>query len=264
MFEPLTELPTAALKSLAASLRQGVLARGSSDSALQQITGPLAANVRICLDGLAAKGMTPTQASLIIEAVLAERINAADLASLFDVVLSGPEIPGAPTADTGAAIVGLIQEAQREVVLVTYVLHNTEQLFGEVAQRLKHCPNLAVKLFVHIARPAGDTSLASEIVRRFAADFRRRHWPWEHPPSVYFDPRGLAQSATERASLHAKCVVIDRRAALITSANFTEAARTKNIELGIVTRHPPLARRVAEHFDALVAGSALEQCVIPL
>ena len=262
MFEPLTELPTAALKSLAASLRQGVLARGSSDAALNQIAGPLAAKVCVCLDGLAAQGLTPVQASLIVEAVIAERVNAPDLAALFDVVLSGPEISGAPTADTGAAIVGLIQEAQREVMLVTYVLHNTEQIFGEVVQRLKHCPSLAVKLFVHIARPAGDTSLESEIVRRFAADFRKRHWPWSNPPSLYFDARGLAQSASERASLHAKCVVVDRRAALITSANFTEAARTKNIELGIVTRHPPLARRIAEHFDALVAARALERCVL--
>jgi phosphatidylserine/phosphatidylglycerophosphate/cardiolipin synthase-like enzyme len=262
MFEPLTELPTAALKALAASLRQGILARGSSDAALHQIAGPLAANVRICLDRLAAEGMTPAQASLIIEAVLAERVNAPDLASLFDMVLSGPEISGAPTADTGAAIVGLIQEAQHEVVLVTYVLHNTEQIFGEVAQRLKHCPNITVKLFAHIARPAGDTSDASEIVRRFANDFRKRHWPWANPPSLHFDPRGLAESATDRASLHAKCVIVDRRAALITSANFTEAARTKNIELGIMTRHPPIARRVAEHFDALVAAGALERCVV--
>jgi phosphatidylserine/phosphatidylglycerophosphate/cardiolipin synthase-like enzyme len=262
MFEPFTELPTAALKALAASLRQGVLARGSSDAALHQIAGPLAASVSICLDGLASEGMTPTQAALIIEAVLAERVNAADLASLFDVVLSGPEVAGAPTADTGAAIVGLIQEAQREIVLVTYVLHNTEQIFGEVVQRLNQCPNIAVKLFVHIARPAGDTSLPSEIVRRFAADFRKRHWPWENPPYVYFDPRGLAPSAAERASLHAKCVVVDRCSALITSANFTEAARTKNIELGLVTRHPPIAKRIAEHFDALVAAGSLDRCAI--
>ena len=67
----------------------------------------------VCLDGLAAQGLTPVQTSLIVEAVLAERVNAPALAALFDVVLSGPEISGAPTADTGAAIVGLIQEAQR-------------------------------------------------------------------------------------------------------------------------------------------------------
>ena len=262
MFEALTELPAAALKALAASLRQGSLSRGASDAVLSQIAGPLAAKLRICLDGLAEQGAPPLQIALIVEAVLAERAHTPDLAALFDVVLSGPEIPGAPAADTGAAIVGLIQEAHHEVVLVTDVLHNTEQIFGEVVQRLKHCPNIAVKLFVHIARPAGDTSVASEIVRRFASDFRKRHWPWADPPSLYFDARGLAQSASERASLHAKCVVVDRRAALITSANFTEAARKKNIELGIVTRHPPIARRVAEHFDALVAAGALERCFI--
>ena len=262
MFEALTKLPTASLKVLVSSLRQGALARGASDAALSQIAGPFAAKVRAFIDAMVAQGLSLNQMSLIVEAVLAERINSPDLAALFDVVISGPETPGAPTSDTGAAIASLVQEAEREVVLVTYVLHNTEQIFDEVARRHQQCPNLVVKLFVNIARPVGDTSIAAEIVSRFAADFRKRHWRWANPPCVYFDPRGLAESAAERASLHAKCVVVDRRAALITSANFTEAARTKNIELGIVTRHPPLARRIAEHFDALIVAGALEQCAI--
>jgi phosphatidylserine/phosphatidylglycerophosphate/cardiolipin synthase-like enzyme len=34
------------------------------------------------------------------------------------------------------------------------------------------------------------------------------------------------------ASLHAKCVIVDRSRALVTSAHFTDAAQRKNIEVG--------------------------------
>jgi phosphatidylserine/phosphatidylglycerophosphate/cardiolipin synthase-like enzyme len=45
--------------------------------------------------------------------------------------------------------------------------------------------------------------------------------------------------------------MVDRRAALVTSANFTEAAQERNIEVGVVVRHAPLVARLVEYFVAL-------------
>ena len=53
-----------------------------------------------------------------------------------------------------------------------------------------------------------------------------------------------------RASLHAKCVVVDKELAFVSSANFTEAAQTKNIEVGVTLRSAAFAKRLAEHFEA--------------
>jgi phosphatidylserine/phosphatidylglycerophosphate/cardiolipin synthase-like enzyme len=44
---------------------------------------------------------------------------------------------------------------------------------------------------------------------------------------------------------------VDRRVAFVTSANFTEAAQTRNIEAGALVRDDGFARRLAEHFEAL-------------
>lgn len=99
---------------------------------------------------------------------------------------------------------------------------------------------------------AGDCAeLSSEIVRRFAMAFAEKDWPWRPLPQVYYDPRSLDQDGPTQSSLHAKCLVIDRKAALITSANFTEAAHKRNIEAGVVVLYEPLVIRIASYFEVL-------------
>ena len=59
------------------------------------------------------------------------------------------------------------------------------------------------------------------------------------------------------ASMHAKCAVADRRTAFVTSANLTGAAMTDNMELGLVVRGGDVPKRIANHFDALIAAGIL-------
>jgi phosphatidylserine/phosphatidylglycerophosphate/cardiolipin synthase-like enzyme len=58
--------------------------------------------------------------------------------------------------------------------------------------------------------------------------------------------------------LHAKCVVVDGEAVFISSANFTEAAQERNIEMGLLVHSDWLAQRVTRHFDALLAAKLVE------
>ena len=55
----------------------------------------------------------------------------------------------------------------------------------------------------------------------------------------------------ERACLHAKFVAIDGEIVLITSANFTEAAQKRNIEVGLLFRNTKRARQLTGYFEAL-------------
>jgi phosphatidylserine/phosphatidylglycerophosphate/cardiolipin synthase-like enzyme len=76
-------------------------------------------------------------------------------------------------------------------------------------------------------------------------------------PEVYYDPRSLDREITAQSRLHAKCVVVDRRVAFVTSANFTEAAHERNIEAGVLIQSPRFASRLADHFDALAHAGKL-------
>jgi len=69
--------------------------------------------------------------------------------------------------------------------------------------------------------------------------------------------RSLLDSRDKLSSLHAKCVVIDRRVALITSANFTEAAQQRNIEAGVIVRYPLFVERLVGYFEGLKESKQL-------
>jgi phosphatidylserine/phosphatidylglycerophosphate/cardiolipin synthase-like enzyme len=263
MAEVFQRLPTASLRVLAASLRQGVLAERISHAAVQQIAGGDAAAVEAALRDLISAGMGPVQMAVVFDAIADARDAQPDPAALFDLVLSGPDVPGLPTSDTRAVVRSLIAQADREVLLVTYAIHDGARLFEPLARRMGAVPELRVTLCVHIGRPPGDPSPDSQIVGRFAAEFRARHWPWPALPRVFYDPRSLLAAADQRASLHAKCIAVDRRLALITSANFTEAAQGRNIEAGVLVRHAPTVQRLVAYFEGLRAQGQLVECALP-
>jgi len=83
-------------------------------------------------------------------------------------------------------------------------------------------------------------------------------WPGTRLPTVYYDPRSLELDHSNRASLHAKCIVVDNETAFVSSANFTEAAQLKNIEVGVIIKSPHFARHLSQHFDALAAEAVLK------
>jgi phosphatidylserine/phosphatidylglycerophosphate/cardiolipin synthase-like enzyme len=135
-------------------------------------------------------------------------------------------------------------------------------VFRELADRMDRVPGLQVHMFLDVQRPPHDLSSPPELVRTFGERFVQKEWPGDRLPKIYYDPRSLETDRAKRASLHAKCVVVDREQAFVSSANFTEAAQTRNIEVGVLLRSPPFARRLVEHFETLAALQILQP--IPL
>ena len=262
--QALYNLSVTNLRTLASALRSGPLAFGLSKSAIQQIVGDKSSELTLCLEQLQRSGLSAKHVAVLVDAIADTRVCAPDPAVMFEMVLSGPDVPGIPTEDTAAVVQTLFREAKSEILLVGYAVYKGERLFEPLAAKFRENPDLKVTFCLDIARRFGDTSLDSEIVRRFAAEFRKHHWPWLELPAVYYDPRGLTPVADQRASLHAKCVVVDRCSALITSANFTEAAQYRNIELGLLIRHRPIAERISEYFKGLIASGILVRCNIDL
>jgi phosphatidylserine/phosphatidylglycerophosphate/cardiolipin synthase-like enzyme len=204
--------------------------------------------------------MTAVHVSYLVDAIADAREGIPLPSSLFDLVLSGPDVPGIPTADTAAVMQTLIEEATDNILLIGYAVHNGQRLFKRLAEKMERLPSLRVLFCLDIPRRQADTSLADEIVRRFTEEFKEKHWPGPRLPELYYDPRSLSDSWDKRSSLHAKCVTVDRRVALITSANFTEAAQQRNIEAGVVVRYSPFVERLVGYFEGLRASSQLVRC----
>jgi|SRR6516164_255392 phosphatidylserine/phosphatidylglycerophosphate/cardiolipin synthase-like enzyme len=110
---------------------------------------------------------------------------------------------------------------------------------------------LRVTLLLNIQRKKGDTTSSEQLVRRFAEKFWKTDWPGSARPSVFYDPRALEPEGPGGV-LHAKAVVADDEAVFITSANLTEAALDRNIELGVLIRDRAFALTVGGYFRSLI------------
>lgn len=260
-FAALQDLPPSALRALASSLREGALSVAINRHALEQIVGVRVDDVQALIQSLFAQQMTATHVANLIAAVAETRENISDPALVFELVVSGPEVINVPTQDTAAVVQSLFREARSEVLVVGYAVHNGAEIFAPLHDQMCALPELRVRMCLNVMQTE-EYRDASRRIAAFAAEFAAKHWPWKERPEIYFFPKSLASTAAERASLHAKCVIVDRCVAFVTSANFTEAAQDRNIEVGLLTRFAPMVQRLAAYFTGLIDSGTLEK--VPL
>jgi phosphatidylserine/phosphatidylglycerophosphate/cardiolipin synthase-like enzyme len=166
-------------------------------------------------------------------------------------VWSGPEVAGLHARDTRRVYEELLGNAVRSIWASSYAYFDGPRAFEVLARRMDTMPELQVVLLLNIQRKWGDTSAADELVRRFADRFWKTDWPGTCRPRVYYDPRSLEPNGP-KGVLHAKAVVADNEVVFVTSANLTEAAWDRNIEMGLLVRDHALALSVTLHFRTLI------------
>ena len=202
-----------------------------------------------------------TSLSSVLRAVAAER-RAATLSAdqRLELVWTGPERDSTATRDTAVVVRELFQSAQSDVLVAGYALYNARPIFAPLAERMNANPSLRVRLIVNITREDG--SNVDQSLREFWRRLKTHHWPVGRLPTIYYDPRAFDVKPECRAVMHAKCVLVDGRRSFLTSANLTEAAQVRNIELGVVINDATWCRAVAEQFDDLIARGALLQLTV--
>jgi phosphatidylserine/phosphatidylglycerophosphate/cardiolipin synthase-like enzyme len=249
MIDGLLDLPSHLRERLASALEAGLLAAPYSAPALRSVlSGPegveevgksLRDLERLGISGAAAAAWMRTAARAV------SRIPKPDL------VWSGPEVPGLHARDTRRVYEELLGSATRSVWASTFAFFDGPKAFEILARRMDATPELRVTLLLNVQRRRGDTTATDELVRRFTDRFWKTDWPGASRPNVYYDPRALELDGPGGV-LHAKAVVADDEAVFVTSANLTEAALDRNIELGILLRDPALAATVSNHFRRLI------------
>lgn len=195
-------------------------------------------------------------------AVLAEQAHAIQAAQEdLEVVWTGPEGPTAQTRDTLVTARQLLEAAEEHVLLASFVITDAEAILEPLAQRMVTRPGLVVTVVTNVfKRVEGADVPVQTALERLRSGFLKE-WPGPRLPAVYYDPRALQDSHT-RAVMHAKCILVDDRAALVTSANLTGAAHNRNIEVGLLTHQREVVARLRGQFIGLVDHGAL--CRLPL
>lgn len=244
----------AALRSLAQALRSGQLPSPISRLAVRRVAPAASDAVVDALTKLAAEGLAAHHAAELLEAhaSLAE----ARMSSDAELVWTGPETTVARSRDTAVVLAELFSGATKSILISTFVIHRPDRVFRPLAERMAQAPDLHVRLFANVRRGLHDTRHESEILREFSSELKKS-WPGELRPTLFYDPRSLSDHRENRATWHAKVVVIDEAIALVTSANFTEWAHERNVEAGVMVRNKLFAQQLCRQFDALVDSRAV-------
>lgn len=242
----LSVLGTSQLRELMDTLRRGVpLSRSMLRERLDELhTERLWSTLRK-LDAATQR--------LLIGAVLADRERHERPAPYL--VYSGPDVDHTPSRSTGVLLGEVWAEAEDEVLIAGYSFDHPRQILAGLHERMQN-RSLRVRIFMNLRQErvaqGGPQRLSEEAVMARAREEAARIWPFSGvQPEFYVDARYI--DASHFLSMHAKCVVVDRRHALVGSANFTDRAHSRNVEIGVYLREDHrFARDLDDRFRALV------------
>lgn len=165
------------------------------------------------------------------------------------VVWTGPETSAVPTRRTEQALLELIAATRERLIVVSFAVYKVP----EVASALVVCAQRGCEVAVVVeSESESEGKVKFDMAQALGSEVARHAtlytWPREGRPDV---------GNGRLASLHAKCAVADGERLLISSANFTEYAFTKNIELGLLVEGGDVPRRVQMHLESLISDRLL-------
>jgi hypothetical protein len=239
----LTQVPDRELLQLLRAVEQGRIDRVTEETLADIGLGHLGEHTRM-LHRLNDSGVRAA-----ILACLAERRVQPPPAEL---VWSGPN-PG-DFRDPAVAVSDLLDSAERAVLVVGYDLAWGKRIFEPMMRRLL-AHSVDVQVFVDVERNLPDPRPDDRAAWPEAAcrAFLERNWPTlgDRKPRFFVVDEGLRHEA--------RCIVVDEREALVTSADLTEMGETTTLEVGVLSKDQDLATQLSAQWRALVESGHARQ-----
>ena len=180
-------------------------------------------------------------------------------AHTVDTVWTGPEVAGSEVRRTEAVVSELIAGAEKELLIVGYwLVSSTVQIKSLIELLIKKVRSgTSVRFVFDPGEKPGSKDNFSALVEQWPANLK------DAPRKVYSWGDGLTKATAKSGhqydrKLHAKVIVADRKDALVTSANLTQAGLVENLEMGLRIRGG-MAGAVVRHFDLLIEKKILER-----
>ena len=167
-----------------------------------------------------------------------------------ELVWTGPSTPVVPVRRTEQVLCDLVRCAERTLTMTSFGIFQVPRVVEALEQALERGVALRIVL--------GDREAHSEqeidrqrykLGRVVAAEATLLQWPPERRPRDVQGHAGL---------MHVKAAVADSKVAFLTSANLTEAALERNMELGVLIRGGPLPPSIERLIDALIESGELQ------
>lgn len=156
-----------------------------------------------------------------------------------------------PAKRIDQALYDLIANAQHEVLLVTFAAAKVERLAGELLKAIQR--GVRIRLILEFQQ-SSEGQLSYDAIKAFppalTAAAEIYYWPVQ---------KRERNQAGRPGKLHSKLAIVDDTV-LVSSANLTDDAFNRNLELGVLVKNPAFLRTVREHIQTLIVDGTF--CVV--
>lgn len=167
----------------------------------------------------------------------------------IEMLWSGPPPSGhLPSRRIDQALYDLIAEAENEILLVTFAAARVERLASALLKAAER--GVRIRLVLEFAE-ASEGQLTFDALKAFPSEL-------VEASDVYFWPVAKRERnpAGKPGKLHAKLAVVDN-VVLVSSANLTDDAFSRNLELGVRLVAAEVVQWAHDHFEGLIKDSIL-------
>ncbi|RJP23262.1 MAG: hypothetical protein C4527_20630 [Candidatus Omnitrophota bacterium] len=169
----------------------------------------------------------------------------------IDLVWTGPNPPGCMYRQTYQVLIDLIRSSKASILIVTFVAYKIQEITAALIDAAKR--NVKIN-FVIESIGKSDGKVLFDAIKAIGPELAKMSevfvWPQEKRTT---NPDG------KYGSLHAKCAVIDKERAIVSSANLTEFALDINMEMGLLITGGDIPRKISNHFLKLIEMGILEK-----
>ena len=263
------------IRDLANSIISGEMMFGWNVTSVSKVVGAEEAKA-ICeeLDAAEKAGFTKGQVGHLVMTAYEGRKSEIDAERQFELIFSGPQIEGARAASTLQEFDRVVSTAQKELLIVTHSIYKAEKILESVVRR--QAQGVKVTICYNISRNSSQNKglPAQKILDKERQSFIKTWGDDNLIPQVYYFPLSLwrpsdpgvpAEALSALAGinefefpvLHTKCIIADRTLALVTSANLSDSAQRRNLELGVLIKNPSYAQKIGNYFDGAIKTKVL-------
>ncbi len=197
--------------------------------------------IRALADALGANTQTSSgELSAMLRAASATASLAAGSSSV-ELVWTGPATGLVPIRHTAQVLTGLIDETVERLFIVSFVAFHV----GNIVDAMQR----AIARGVQVSALLEQSKVNGGRVNVDSFATLRQNLP----SAKFYKWERAASDADSTASVHAKCAVSDGAVAFVTSANLSDAAMERNMELGLLLRGGRIPGLLDQHLNALVA-----------
>ncbi|WP_208628963.1 DISARM system phospholipase D-like protein DrmC [Pseudomonas rhodesiae] len=168
-----------------------------------------------------------------------------------ELLWSGPSpVNEIPVRRIDQSLYDLIAAAKYEILLVTFAAAKIQRLAGSLIAAVER--GLAVRLLLEFEQES-EGQLSFDALKAFPSDLVRQVevycWPLE---------KRARNQAGKPGKLHAKLALIDDQV-IVSSANLTDDAFNRNLELGVLVQSKKLQMTVKRYVEGLVIDGVIER-----